>query len=204
MRATRVLRGLGAVGLGLFLAAAFTPLPDVLSRRLGAAARLEAADAVVVLGASIHPDGTLSNHSLRRTIHGIRLYRRGLAPLLLFMGGPARAGHRSDAQVRDDLARELGIPVPVILTTTASTTREEAVRARALLEPRGVRRILLVTESQHLVRARALFERAGFEVLPAPSDGRSEPSDPEGRLLLTWHVVEELLARLYYRLAGYL
>lgn len=62
-----------------------------------------------------------------------------------------------------------------------------------------------MTDSQHMARARPLFERAGFEVLPAPVDEISDTAEaPESRLKLMRRVAEELLARLYYRLAGYL
>jgi uncharacterized SAM-binding protein YcdF (DUF218 family) len=87
----------------------------------------------------------------------------------------------------------------------ARTTREEAVRLRATLGLRGVRSILLVTDSQHMLRAQGLFDRAGFEVLPAPADDfSSAATEPEERLRLMRRVGQEILARLYYRLAGYL
>lgn len=76
---------------------------------------------------------------------------------------------------------------------------------RALLQARGVRKILLVTHGDHLARARAVFERAGFEILAAPAQKlSSRVSKPAGRLRLMRRIVTELLARLYYRIAGYL
>src|SRR4030095_3796986 len=52
-----------------------------------------------------------------------------------------------------------------------NTTREEAIRVQALLQPKGVRTILLVTNAGHLARARPLFERVGFAVHPVPRPG---------------------------------
>ena len=76
--------------------------------------------------------------------------------------------------------------------------------ARATLRVRGARRILLVTDSLHLVRARPLFEQAGLQVLPAPTDDRlAEVSTPSARVALALHLLQEGLARLYYRVAGY-
>jgi uncharacterized SAM-binding protein YcdF (DUF218 family) len=142
---------------------------------------------------------------LYRARYGIALYRRGLAPLLVFTG-PARGEGPAEATVRAELARELGIPAEVILTETgAKTTREEAVRVGALLRPRGVRKILLVTNSLHMARARGLFERDGFEVLAAPTDDLSKTlGEPELRIELMRQMLEELIAQLYYRVAGYL
>jgi uncharacterized SAM-binding protein YcdF (DUF218 family) len=56
-----------------------------------------------------------------------------------------------------------------------------------------------------MVRAQALFERVGFEVFPAEADDFSRAAaGPEERLQLMRRVAQEFVARLYYRLAGYL
>jgi len=93
----------------------------------------------------------------------------------------------------------------VIIPVTAHTTREEARGVAALLRARGARSVLLVSGSVHLVRARALFERQGLEVLPAPADQvLSSGSQAGERLSVTRALVRELAAWSYYRLAGYL
>ena len=43
---------------------------------------------------------------------------------------------------------------------------------------RGLRTVLLVTDAIHMRRARALFERAGFTVRPAPTDDGDDTEDP--------------------------
>jgi uncharacterized SAM-binding protein YcdF (DUF218 family) len=204
MSPARGFRVLGLTGLVLTLSVAFTPFNDLADHWLAVPARLEPADGIVVLGSSVMSDGTLSGTSLRRAVHGIRLFRQGLAPLLIFLGDPGRDGGPTESAVRAALARDLGVPDPAILIATAQTTREEAEKTRVLLQGRDVRRILLVSEGRHLTRARALFERAGFEVLPAPSSGRPVSGRAEGRLDETRRLLGELLAHLYYRLAGYL
>lgn len=159
----------------------------------------------MVLAGGLQPDGLLSDLSLRRALQGIVLHREGLASLLVFLG-EARGEHPSEASIRAELARQLGISPKAILTEAgARTTREEAVRVEKLLRPMGVGRILLVTDSQHMTRAQALFERAGFEVLPAPAnDFSSAAVAPEERLRLVRRIAQEFIARLYYRMAGYL
>ncbi len=201
----RICRLLGLTGVALFFTSAFTPLPNILARWLSIPPRLERAEAIIVLGGELQPDGTLSNSSLPRALHGIVLHRKGLAPLLVFLGSD-RAEGLVEAEVRAGLARQLGISAEAILTEAgARTTREEAVRVEVLLRPMGVRRILLVTDSQHMARARGLFERAGFAVLAAPADDFSNAADkPDERLRLMRRILEELLAQIYYRVAGYL
>ena len=196
-------RVLGLAGTVLFLAVAFTPLPNLLSRHWGTPSRPRPAEAIVVLAAGVRGDGALTDSSLRRALHGISLHRKGLAPLLVFTG-PSHANGLSEADIRAGLARELGTSPDVILTEPRGLmTRDEAIFVRVLLQPRGVRRILLVTDSQHMSRARALFERAGFEVFPASIDDVSgREAGPEQRLRLMRWVMKEFVARLYYWVAG--
>jgi uncharacterized SAM-binding protein YcdF (DUF218 family) len=100
----------------------------------------------------------------------------------------------------------LQVPAEAILTVGAGyTTRDEAKQMERLLRSRSVQRILLVTDALHMVRAKALFEQAGFEVLPAPAlEGAGSAERPQGRLELFYRTLQELVARQYYRLVGYL
>jgi uncharacterized SAM-binding protein YcdF (DUF218 family) len=202
-REAPILRAAGAAVLTLFLAAAFTPLANALHARLLVAPRLERAEAIVVLGAGVSSLGTLSDSSLRRALRGIELQRRGLAPRLVLLG--PTAGDVDEAAIRAGLARSLGVRDDAIAVVTGGrTTREEAARTRAALGP-AARRILLVTGGLHMARARALYERAGFEVLPAPVDDASGGGvSPQSRLALLLRVGTELAARAYHRAAGYL
>src|SRR2546427_333911 len=127
------LRILGTAGLTLFVAAAFTPLPHALSRRLALASSLEPAGAIVVLGGGgVRHDGSLTDISLRRTVYGLDLYRRGLAPLLVFSGSASRHGY-VEAEIRAELARACGVPpVAILAQPEGHTTSDEASRVAAL------------------------------------------------------------------------
>lgn len=197
------LRALGLSALTLFSATAFTPLANALHGALAARQQIGRADAIVVLGAGVSTTGTLSDSSLRRAIHGIELQRRALAPTLVMLG--PSTWPMGEAPIRGSLARSLGVPPDRIrLVMGGRTTREEALRTRETLGP-GVDRILLVTGAIHMARARSLFERAGFTVLPAPVEDTSGGGvSPEARLALGLRMGEELLAQLYHRLAGYI
>jgi uncharacterized SAM-binding protein YcdF (DUF218 family) len=49
-------------------------------------------------------------------------------------------------------------------------TSENATRMAAVLGREGIHRIALVTEAFHMQRAAAAFRRAGFDVVPAPTN----------------------------------
>lgn len=191
------MRILGLAALLVFVAAAFTPVSNWLNAWMAGAARIEPADAIVVLGrGGADSDGVLTNRSLRRLTHGIELYRERLAPLLVLSGTGEETGARAV------LAEGLGVPATVIMqVSSVHTTREEAERIGELLLPRGRRRILLVGDPIDMPRARAVMERAGFTVLPAPT-AATGPSLPEGRLGLLRDIATELGGLAYYRITG--
>jgi uncharacterized SAM-binding protein YcdF (DUF218 family) len=195
----------GAAALAAFLVLAFTPVTGAISRRLGTTPAPRPADAIVVLGAGAAPDGVLSDQSLRRLVGGLVLYHRGLAPRLIVMG-PSYQGSPIEAELRAALARDLGVPAGALLVEGRGvTTRHEAALVAERLRETGGRRVLLVTDVLHMRRAALLFERAGIEVVPAPVVEVSPAVPrPDGRLELAVLIVQEALARLYYRLAGYL
>jgi uncharacterized SAM-binding protein YcdF (DUF218 family) len=205
MSAQGALRGIGGATVALFAALAFTPLASHLHGILvPPAAPPEPAAAIIVLGSGVDK-GVLNDASLRRAVGGVALFRQGLAPLLVMLG-PGSRGRPTEADVRVGLAQDLGVPATALLADPRGrTTRDEARVCWEDLAPRGMRRILLVTGSEHMLRAAALFRRAGFEVVEAPvQEMSSTVGQPQARLELARVLLRELVARAYYRVAGYL
>ncbi len=199
-----VSRGLGISAVIVFVLTAFTPVPIALFHAMRAPVHEEPAEAIVVLGGSVSLEGVLSDGSLRNTLRGITLFRRGLGPLLVLCGD-ARSDGPVEAEIRAALALELGVPPSAILTVVgARTTRGEADRVSALLRSRRVRRLLLVADSLHMARAIPLFERRGFDTFAAPAGEFIATADaPEARLSVARWLAREFLARMYYRTVGY-
>ena len=193
----RSLRWLGLIAFILFVVAAFTPLANLLNVRMAGIADVGPSDAIVVMGrGGADTDGVLTNRSLRRVFLGISLYEGSHAPLLVL------SGSADEVRSRMALARGLGVPETAILTVShARTTTEEAEQLGKLLLPLGRRRILLVADPIDMPRSRALMERGGFVVRPAPT-AASGPSNPESRLGLVRDIAIELTAWAYYRLTG--
>ena len=193
----RSFRWLGLIAFTLFVVAAFTPLANLLNVRMAGIADVGPSDAIVVMGrGGADTDGVLTNRSLRRVFLGISLYEGSHAPLLVL------SGSADEVRSRMALARGLGVPETAILTVShAHTTTEEAEQLGKLLLPLGRRRILLVADPIDMPRSRALMERGGFVVRPAPT-AAGGPSNPESRLGLVRDIAIELTAWAYYRLTG--
>jgi len=193
----------GASAFVVFAACAFSPLSNVLATAAvgpdDGAAAVGPADAIVVLGGGLNPDGSLTSSSLRRVLRGILLQRAHVAPQLVLLGS------KEEAQTRAALAHQLGVPPnATVMVAGARTTREEAWMVRGVVAL-DRSRIVLVTDRQHMPRARRLFQRLSFAAQPAETDDIPYPArQPEDRLRLTRRVVEEYAARIYYHVAGYL
>ncbi len=89
-RQTRLLQWIGLAGIALFLVAGFTPFPNAMFRWSAAVSDIQPADAIVVLGAAVEKDGTLSCESLARTAQAVALYRKACSSTA--GGRPGRRG----------------------------------------------------------------------------------------------------------------
>jgi uncharacterized SAM-binding protein YcdF (DUF218 family) len=203
----RIIRGAGIATLALFFVAALTPASNIIGKHLVIRPSEDApADAIVVLGGGQLGRALLSEESMLRVIHGIELYRKGLAPILVLSAAADGDGSGSrEVSLRAKLAAAMGIPPDAILREeNANTTREESLHISQALRQRHANRILLVTDSLHMRRAMYAFERTGLLVQPSISaDYPSAVVSAKDRLWLTMRIVEESAALLYYRAAGY-
>ncbi|NUM44311.1 MAG: YdcF family protein [Anaerolineales bacterium] len=143
-------------------------------------AEIPQADAIVILGGGTHPPtyprpGPEVDDAGDRMIYGARLYREGKAPVVLVTGGRLpwsfATGASEASQEMVDLLTFMGVPEEAILQEAESVnTYENGVFTKEILAPMGINRILLVTSAMHMPRSVAIFEKLGFEVIPAPTD----------------------------------
>jgi uncharacterized SAM-binding protein YcdF (DUF218 family) len=205
MKWNRAMLLLGTATLLVLTLAIFTPIVNVASRPMMLRTDLQPSDAIVVLGAGLLRDGSLTMESMHRLVYGVRLYKLGLAPILI-LSGPAFPGTAPESTVRATIAKQLAIPSTAIIEVSqVKTTRDEARETARLLHARQLGHVLLVTESLHMLRAKLVFEAAGLTVSAAPSDDFPEvASTAEQRLLLLRNLLMHSAGLLYYRLAGFI
>ncbi|MEO0913114.1 MAG: YdcF family protein [Pseudomonadota bacterium] len=126
------------------------------------AGALTEADAILVLGAGMSPEGVLDAATQTRVQAGVSLYEAGLAPVLLMSGGPAVSGGPAAGKEMAKLAVAAGVPEEAILTETRSTSTLQNARFSApILQTLGLERVIVVTEGFHMARALLSLRWAG-------------------------------------------
>ena len=202
---------------GFCLFAAATPAVSsyLLSRvemALPADADLRGAQAIVVLGGDVRAGNgadiadALGALALERVVLAARAYRRLRLPVAV-SGGRVDKRRSSEAALMK-AALESDFAVPVAWSEEASrTTWENAVYTARLLQPAGIRTVIVVSQAWHLRRAVWAFERVGLVARPWPaprSVWQARQVDdflPSiGGLRDTTYALHEIIGAVYYRL----
>ena len=113
-------------------------------------------DAIVVAGCAVKRDGKPSDALDRRTQLAVSLFKRGVAPKIIFTGGVG-AGNISEAEAAASLAESLGVArSAMILEERSTSTEENAAFARAQT---NAERVVVATDGFHVFRATRIFRR---------------------------------------------
>ena len=209
---------LGAAMLAFYLLS--TPfLASLLAQRVETYSALApdalvdpAAGAIVVLSGDREIDAaeyggdTAGRYTLLRIRYGAYLQRRTGLPILV-SGGLLPGGSKSLAQtMADSLQQDFGAG-EVWLEDSSLSTADNAFRSKDFLRQKGIDRVYLVTQAWHMPRALEIFEKAGLEVIAAPTAFTGKPLLSPRHLLpnaqalvLSRFVLREIAARLWYRL----
>ena len=176
-------------------------------------ADLDSAEAIVILGAGLYVNApeygedTVSGSALERIRYGAYLHRLTGKPLLVTGGRPKETIHSEAQAMRKVLETEFGVAVQWT-EERALNTRDNADYSRKILEAEQIDRILLVTHADHMPRAKTEFERAGFDVSPAPTKIRAMSSlsffdflPSAGALSSTARSLHEWLGRAWYAIS---
>jgi uncharacterized SAM-binding protein YcdF (DUF218 family) len=128
-----------------------------------------AADVIVVLGAAQY-DGRPSPVLKARLDHAMALWDAGLAPRLLFTGGRRAGDSWSEAEAGRRYAIRHGVAPEAIMIETDSRTTAMSMRgAAAMLAPKGLNRVLLVSDPFHMLRLELLARMNGLAPRGSPT-----------------------------------
>ncbi len=120
--------------------------------------KLGPADAILVLGSKVKPDGTLSNRLKARLDRGYELYRDGLSRIIIVSGGTSKESY-SEAKVMADYLKTRGVPsADILLDEDGKNTWQSALSFKLT----GFRSVILVSQYFHLTRAKLAFKKVGI------------------------------------------
>lgn len=150
-----------------------------------------AADAIVVLGGGVLPDGTLPPVARARVERGVELFESGVAPRLILSGRCGLSAPEpavTEAAAMAGYAAAFGVPRGALfLEDDAKDTLGNAYFTRErFLEPNGWTSIRVVTSDFHLSRAAWVFRKIlgpGYDVSFVSAPSGLSPRELIGRAL---------------------
>ena len=149
------------------------------------------ADAIAVFGAAEY-DGRPSPVLRDRLRHALALYRQGLAPILITLGGKEAGDIYSEGGVGRDYLVAHGVPEAHIIAETHSDNTEQSVAALSLIAIKNnLHSIDVVSDGTHLFRIHELCKAYGLHVYTSPR--------PLGRPISEW----DHFRRVAHEIASY-
>lgn len=209
--------------LALFLVS-WPPLAWLFARALEAPYPPESlpptdAQAIVVLASAVYPPtpplptARVGNDTLERCLYAAWLYKYWRQLPVLASGGTNTSDSPPYAMVMRETLRTQGVSDSMIWSEEQShSTHENAVYSAKLLRQKGIRKIVLVTEAYHMLRAEKSFRKQGLEVIPAACGYRGFGSSLHWvDLLPRWEPIgwnedslHETVGLVWYRLHGWI
>jgi uncharacterized SAM-binding protein YcdF (DUF218 family) len=153
-------------------------------------------DAIVVLGAAEYA-GRPSPIFRARLDHGLMLFHRGIAPMMITTGGHGEDPQFSEGGVGKKYLVEHGVPDPsIIAETQADNTDESTERVATIMQKNGMKSCVVVSDGYHIFRVKRMLGRYGVQVYGAP---RPQPRPPS-RLQRAALILREVLSYTLWRL----
>lgn len=223
-RRPRTGRALGWLALFGLVAACWTSGPEVLLSTLESRYRApQAVDmhryaGVVVLGGALADPALWAEHGqvglntqAERMTEAVALIRRHPQLRLVFTGGLASGSGATEAARARVLFEALGVePSRMTFEDRSRNTYENAVFTAQLARVDKRQPWLLLTSAFHMPRAMGVFEHAGWNVTPWPTDYRTSAHDSwfdfslSGGPALWSLALHEWLGMAAYRLLGWM
>lgn len=129
------------------------------------------ADVIIVLGGGLEPDGQSNPPTTRRSHEAAILYQEGYAPYIICSGGPSLRVKRPESEGCADVLRADGIPdSAIILESESRSTEQNALFSQTIMNERGWKTALIVSDGYHLMRSRWIFADVGVSAYTVPTE----------------------------------
>lgn len=158
-----------------------------------------ASDAIIVLGASQY-DGRPSPIFEARLDHAAELYREGVAPAVVTVGGNQPGDNFTEGEAGRNWLIDVGVPADQVVAVPEGGDTLASLEAVAVVfDEYEWSSAVLVTDPWHALRSRTIAEDTGIEAATSPV--RSGPA-VQTRETQLWYVTRETASLVYYRTFG--
>ncbi|MEI8254143.1 MAG: YdcF family protein [Deltaproteobacteria bacterium] len=128
------------------------------------------ADAAVVLGAAVWPEGP--SPALQRRLRAVlAVYLAGRVRYAVTTGGPGRHPPAEGDASRAWLVARGVPPADIVVENRSHTTWQNLAMAAPAMRARGTRRVMVVSDGYHLARGVRMARDLGFEAWGVSADG---------------------------------
>lgn len=131
------------------------------------AQEVPSADTVLILGAYVFPDGTLSTMLKDRVTTGYELYLNGKAPKIIVSGDHGRQDYDEVNTMKNYIKNQGVDGQDIFMDHAGFSTYESLYRARDIFQ---VEKVIIVTQRYHLLRALFIARELGLEAYGVASD----------------------------------
>lgn len=202
-KAVRILVTVLAVIGFLFVVVTITPINFWWTNQLAGSWNNPAGDVLVVPGADALED-IIGYSSYLRSAYAVRAWKEGGFRTVVVCGGGETGKPSTAEEMRDFMVAE-GIPATAVRVENESTsTRENALKSKPLLDQLAGRKILL-TSDYHMFRAYRAFRKAGIDVQPSPfPDAIKQSMSWANRWSVFLGLCKETVKIAYYFLRGWI
>jgi SanA protein len=128
------------------------------------------ADAILILGAYVFPDGTVSTMLRDRLNTGYELYEMGKAPKIIVSGDHGQKSYDEVNAMKKYLMNKKVPSADIFMDHAGFSTYESIYRARDIFE---VKKLIIVTQEYHLMRAVFIAKELGLEAYGVAADKRN-------------------------------
>ncbi|MCI0474956.1 MAG: YdcF family protein [Anaerolineales bacterium] len=157
--------------------------------------RARRVDAIIVLGSAVWLNERPSPSLNARIQHAIALYQAGYASNLILCGGVG-ANPPSEAEVMRRVATSAGVPAAaLVLEDRSHSTEENLANAKILMDARGWRSAVIVSDPFHLYRAEMIARDLGIEAYGSGASASPTYTAPQMR---AWYTLREVRALVWY------
>jgi uncharacterized SAM-binding protein YcdF (DUF218 family) len=130
-------------------------------------------DVLLVLGASQY-NGTPSPVLKARLAHALELYKDGIAPRIVTVGGKRPGDRFTEAASGKDWLTSRGVPASAVVAVQSGTDTWNSLEAvDAIMDDHGWRSAVIVTDPWHSFRSREMARHLGIDTATSPT--RSGP-----------------------------